>query len=505
MSSNISFLFNTAVLSLILLIIGRMQNGLDRLWVTKHTVLIAAAGLAYWFEVPDAGYILFGLSCIFVILPLLCVIAARRLNERGSLFSNYAHKLFTILHPSGTAQYDAKLTQALAEKDRATQYRMLEALEQGDGFNAYIARLYRLRYMNLWEEILALPFPSDDYRYAKPIYGLFYLQALGQTNQVDRMFTWYREHKAVLEGTPMQEPALMALLIFSGAYVELEDFRTASHMMIPDEDWHWSVSFTKLKAGHENERSVLHALAEDVHDPIRKKLMLQSINRGSTVSATPGDREFLTHELAAFVTDKKLPRKSAPTIPVVLSLIIANLIMFGLEFMQGAPDDIKTLVELGGLWPPYVFDGEWWRLGSALFLHLSWFHIGFNMMALYLIGEELERWIGSLKTLVVYLGGGLLSSFFALWMMEFGYARMAVLVGASGAVFALLGALSVYVLADWIVKRRADKKRQLFAITLVILAQTAMDFVATDVSFSGHLGGFVAGALIGAIFILFKR
>ena len=125
--------------------------------------------------------------------------------------------------------------------------------------------------------------------------------------------------------------------------------------------------------------------------------------------------------------------------------------------------------------------GEWWRLGTAAFLHAGLIHLGFNMYALWLFGDALEQLIGRGRFLLLYVASGLAGSAGAiLWEPE------SVTVGASGAVFGVFGAVAV------LEQQRVIAGAGAMGIILVNLIIT---FVIPGISIGGHLGGLAGGAL----------
>lgn len=129
-------------------------------------------------------------------------------------------------------------------------------------------------------------------------------------------------------------------------------------------------------------------------------------------------------------------------------------------------------------------DDSYWRLVTSMFTHVSIWHIGFNMLALWFLGPQLEAAIGRARFLTLYFLSGLTASLFVYWLGPLFGAT----IGASGAIFGLLGGLLVLAL-----KVRADISQLLFWIGL--------NFVITVlghgyISWQGHLGGFIGGALI---------
>jgi membrane associated rhomboid family serine protease len=142
-----------------------------------------------------------------------------------------------------------------------------------------------------------------------------------------------------------------------------------------------------------------------------------------------------------------------------------------------------------GMWPIGVAaNGEWWRLVSAAFLHGSFMHIIFNMYVLYALGPTLERILGHSRYLLLYvlaaIGGGVASYLIS--------DMNTVSVGASGAIFGLMGALVV------------AGRRLRYDITQVLVLlgiNVVIGFISPGVDWRAHLGGLITGAVVAAIFV----
>jgi membrane associated rhomboid family serine protease len=166
--------------------------------------------------------------------------------------------------------------------------------------------------------------------------------------------------------------------------------------------------------------------------------------------------------------------------------LIDKLALLPQTTLFGNQDGSATLVE-------GVSGGAWWQLGTSVFSHVEVWHIAFNMLALYFLGPQLEAILGRARFLGVYLLSGLAGSTAVLWLShEHGQT-----LGASGAIFGLMGALLVVGL-----KIRANVQQLLFWIGLnVVFTVTASSFI----SWQGHFGGLVGGALLAALVVYAPR
>ncbi len=141
-----------------------------------------------------------------------------------------------------------------------------------------------------------------------------------------------------------------------------------------------------------------------------------------------------------------------------------------------------------GLHPPAVANGDWWRLITATFLHGSLLHLGFNMLALWILGTQVEIYLGSKKFLLLYFVsaiGGSLTSFYFSPPATFS-------IGASGAIFGLMGAFIVIGK-----KLRADVSQ----IMILLLINVVLGFTVSGIDWRAHLGGLVAGAVFTKVLL----
>ncbi|HMG44551.1 MAG TPA: rhomboid family intramembrane serine protease, partial [Acidimicrobiales bacterium] len=136
---------------------------------------------------------------------------------------------------------------------------------------------------------------------------------------------------------------------------------------------------------------------------------------------------------------KVVTARSLGTTPYVTAgLIAANVVVFLVDMFSGT---VNGLGELGldwALFGPAVGDGDWWRPITVGFVHSGLIHIGFNMLLLYQLGTLLEPALGRVRFVALYVMALLGGSFLVLVM-----SYDTVTVGASGAVFGLMGAAVV--------------------------------------------------------------
>jgi membrane associated rhomboid family serine protease len=168
------------------------------------------------------------------------------------------------------------------------------------------------------------------------------------------------------------------------------------------------------------------------------------------------------------------------TFAIIALCVIAFLGSGGVGVRGGG----GTLVDKWALVGIFVHDGDWWRLVTGGFLHGGLLHIFFNMYLLYMLGSMLEPVLGSLRFGVLYMTALLCGSFGALVQTT-----VAPTVGASGAVFGLMGAAAIELHRRGIDPLRSD-------IGALIALNLLFSFLpGFNISVGGHIGGLVGGGL----------
>jgi rhomboid protease GluP len=163
---------------------------------------------------------------------------------------------------------------------------------------------------------------------------------------------------------------------------------------------------------------------------------------------------------------------------VTIALIAINVLVFVLSLIYNILPDFAVNRTA-------IISGQYYRLITGIFLHANIVHLLFNMYALYVIGSQLESFLGKFKYLAVYLLSGLAGSMLSIFFSN-GYS-----VGASGAVFGLLGSLLYFgyhyrVYLDGVIKSQ---------IIPLIVINLAFGFAVSGIDNWAHVGGLVGGIL----------
>jgi membrane associated rhomboid family serine protease len=183
--------------------------------------------------------------------------------------------------------------------------------------------------------------------------------------------------------------------------------------------------------------------------------------------------------------------------PITKALIGINLLIYLVTVVQGSGLNspggalLNRFILVGSnvhgrFFVPYgdlAHDHQWYRLVTAMFLHASLLHIGFNMYVLWAVGRIVEQYLGTTRYIGLYFVSGLAGSAGALLQAPF-----TPVLGASGAIFGVLGAMMIL---EW----QATGSLAGQAMVLVVI-NLGLSFVIPNIAWGGHVGGLIGGILI---------
>ncbi|AXS79700.1 rhomboid family intramembrane serine protease [Dechloromonas sp. HYN0024] len=191
-------------------------------------------------------------------------------------------------------------------------------------------------------------------------------------------------------------------------------------------------------------------------------------------------------------------RQRLPSLRITPLLLVANVLVFAAMLFGGAGLwHAQNGVQLawGANFGPATQDGEWWRLVSALFLHFGVLHLVLNMWALWDAGQWVERMVGHLRFVLIFFVAGLSGNLLSLVV----HAGQAVSGGASGAIFGLYGALLAYLWLERTQIHPGEFRWLFWAAIGFTVATIAFGLLVPGIDNSAHLGGLVAGLLMGVL------
>lgn len=185
--------------------------------------------------------------------------------------------------------------------------------------------------------------------------------------------------------------------------------------------------------------------------------------------------------------------------PITSILILINIIVFIITAIISkniVEIDTRVLIEFGAKVNYLINKGEVWRLITCAFLHGGIMHIAFNMYSLFIVGTAVEKIYGWKKYLSIYLFASITSS-----LLGYILGPGMISVGASGAIFGILGAFLWFALRE----KEHLKKGVLGNIIAVILLNLYIGFTSSSIDNLGHIGGFIGGFILAIPFYSDKK
>lgn len=493
-----------AALQIVIVLLHR--PGHQWLWIAVNLAVLAAGGLTLAFA---PAWSLLAVSLVFfpfVLAPaVLGHLAQRRANmnrpEAAAAYAMWAARL----HPSSSGRFLAQLYRALALPDQSATIAALERLKVAAAprHRAVIATLVAIR-RNDWAH--ALEASQEAVATDKSLRST-QIRALGETGNLDEMIRTFASHKSDLVGSDMLFTQLFVMALTGRVRAVRELLENQLSALHDETKTYWrAIAEHYATDGTIRSPAALERLAGDAERPSTRMACERHLS-SSPVTTALGISAKAWEQVEALeqrvVADAPRSRLLLRNMLATLSLMTLLSVMFAVENWYGSSEDTQTLVELGALWPPYVIQyGEWWRLVTAILLHAGWLHFAANMFVLFVLGRIVEATLGPLRTVAGFFVGGTASSAAVLAAMEWGYTEQAILIGASGGIFALFGIEVAMQLARWRRSRDILDRRRVILLAVVMLMQIVIDISMPEISMTAHLSGFAAGLLIGTLFVV---
>lgn len=183
-----------------------------------------------------------------------------------------------------------------------------------------------------------------------------------------------------------------------------------------------------------------------------------------------------------------------------LTMVITNIVIYIVLSVMGDPESSGFMLKHGASYLPAVLDGEYYRLFTSMFLHFGFYHLAYNMFSLVFLGDILETCVGPVRYLIIYLLGGAAGNLLSLYV-SLKTEDYAVSAGASGAIFAVIGALFYIALRN----RKAFGEKNMKKLVLMIILMIMQGAIDKGVDGSAHLGGLIGGFLLAVLLYHRKR
>jgi membrane associated rhomboid family serine protease len=184
------------------------------------------------------------------------------------------------------------------------------------------------------------------------------------------------------------------------------------------------------------------------------------------------------------------------TAPLTLALIATTVALYVVTSMsrEVRAELLSRFAQVNFL----VAEGEVYRIVTPVLFHANGLHIFFNMFALYQLGPAVERRVGVVSYFGLYLSAATWGGAFAFWLGGSGD----ILVGASGAIFGLFG---LWLHSAFRLRDTAFGRNLLSSLGVTLLINAALAFIVPGISWQGHLGGLIAGIILGELWSRIRK
>jgi rhomboid protease GluP len=490
--------------------IARLGWADHRGWAVKAVLVLGIAGLS-WLRWPQqAGWIAGGAWALGLLLPeALTRLAARRTLQQRYAAAAWYSRLVRLLHPFDGWSVQPEMMLALELEQQGDAERAVAVLagrRSAAGVSPRMRQLIQAQLCRLaqdWDGLLACTEPvAGGERKIPAQLGPLRLRALGETGRLSEMVAFFRASRRTYNGASLHLCRLF-LFGFCGRKTAVETLLRGPLAALEDDTKALWLATAELTAGEVAAgRARLTELARRATGKpaaVAARRRLDSPPERLAAALDDDDRQQLAAaeaELRGDLAYDTRPAAGWRRSPVIIGLVFVNSVVYLWETLAG----VDALLRVGAMWPGAIlFRGEWWRLVTAAFLHLNLAHVALNMLALVVLGPWVERMLGHGPTLLVYLGTGIGAMAVPLFLIWAGVMPDEILVGASGAVFGLIGAQIVLLAEGWRRWRSRMALARLSGLGIVLLAELVFDLATPQVSLTGHAAGLVIGLALTAL------
>ena len=239
------------------------------------------------------------------------------------------------------------------------------------------------------------------------------------------------------------------------------------------------------RLGHQDEVEIyLPYISANASGPLHIERLITRVEPGGFDGPDPGGTVQETHSPAPQRVQVPLPDGKAL---VTTSLLILRVVIYILQLLTGFLFSQDLPAALGMKINQAILEGQYWRLITAMFLHGSIFHLGFNLYALYILGSRIERFFGSFRFLMLFLISGIAGN-----LLSFVFTP-APSLGSSTAIFGMLAAEGVFIYQHR--ELFGDRFRLALRQIIQVAVINFLIGLSPGIDNWGHLGGLIGGVI----------
>ncbi|PSB03310.1 rhomboid family intramembrane serine protease [Merismopedia glauca] len=483
-------------------------------WAIVSGAILLVLGVMILIYPQKAGYSGGLLWCLFVFLPLLGYRHIQQLMSQEQYLQAANQAAFwRWFHPADGWWEQPKILKALAFAQQGELNSAINILKRYQNQNhtlSWLATALVYRMNSQWEELLtwiqqSLP---EKVLVSSPDLVMFYLRSLGETGDINKLLQEFPRWKKVVAsgGNLRLNLVQMIILAFCGETESVAQLFHHSLRKYPASVRDFWVVTAEMAGGNQAVASSQLLALQKAHPALQKAIKWR-LEHGCTqaeTTLTPESWQIIQHIKIQLAQEMKYGGAlnfSTNKAVATYGLIAINCLIFVWETVAGGNEDEETLYRLGALVPSVVWEGEWWRLLSAAFLHYGILHLSMNMLGLYFLGAYVESTLGIGRYLISYFFSGIGSMLVVTLVAIFTNAPPQITVGASGAIMGMVGALAAILLKGWVIDKAPLAAQRLRSVMFIIGLQTVFDLSNPQVSFLGHISGLVLGFAIASLFV----
>ncbi|MCA9074672.1 MAG: rhomboid family intramembrane serine protease [Planctomycetaceae bacterium] len=485
--------------------VGRPQRG----WQGILLGLLLTGGIG-WLTIPHlVGYIVGSGWLLLVIAPgLLQRFSTRLIARRKYRLALWGARVSSWLHPFDSWRdhpHIVKAMQFLHEGRTDDAKAILHKLGRLDTSVGRMAIMVECQQTGGWERFLTwlqFSYPPNAVMQDESLM-MMYLQALGELGQRQAMLDAYQHAVETHHPKDGTTGSLVQIRVaaLSGLVPTTELLTDALASTLPDDSQQFWLLTARQVSGQDSTDAFqqLQATASPyLRSMIERRLtsplpVIAAEELDASARRTMEDLVTSVAHEARYAVMQSGSRQRPYVTWTIAILLIGNF----LREVPGGTTDPRNLVDLGALIiPASLAPGEWWRMITAGLLHFGPLHLAMNLLGLIYLGTRLERAWGKLRMTAGYAISTIGAMGFAPYLVGLSDDQpVAILVGASGGVMGLIGALIGHSTVGWIRGRNRRISRQLGLLLLLVCLQTSFDLTTPNVSFACHLLGLLTGLL----------